>query len=66
LSHRNCNQRTRKISGNNTRKAFNSFSTKTAALGTSHVIRKVLQSETSSLSGGVHRWFKRKITRKNL
>jgi hypothetical protein len=35
------------ISGNNTRKAFNRFSTKkTAVLGTSHIIRKVLQSET--------------------
>jgi hypothetical protein len=31
-----------KVSGNNTRKAFNTFSTKTA----SHIIRKVLQSET--------------------
>jgi hypothetical protein len=39
---------------------------KTAALGTSHIIRKVLQSETGSLSGGVHIWFKRKSTRKNL
>jgi hypothetical protein len=28
--------------------------------GTSHIIRKALQSETSSLSGGNHRWFKRK------
>jgi hypothetical protein len=27
-SHRNCNQRTKKLSGNNTRKAFNRFSTK--------------------------------------
>jgi hypothetical protein len=35
-----------KKSGNNTRKAFNRFSTKTAGLGTSHNIRKVLQSET--------------------
>jgi hypothetical protein len=35
-----------KISGNNTRKAFSRFCTKTAVLGTSHVIRKVLQSET--------------------
>jgi hypothetical protein len=31
------------ISGNNTRKAFNRFSTKkTAVLGTLHIIRKVL------------------------
>jgi hypothetical protein len=35
-----------KIFENNTRKAFNRFSTKTAVLGTSHIIRKVLQSET--------------------
>jgi hypothetical protein len=30
------------------------------------IIRKVLQSETRSLSGGVHHWFKGKSTRKNL
>jgi hypothetical protein len=30
----------------------------TAILGTSHIIRKVLQCETRSLSGGGHRWFK--------
>jgi hypothetical protein len=35
-----------KISGNNTRKTFKRFSTKTAALETSNIIRKVLQSET--------------------
>jgi hypothetical protein len=36
-----------KISGNNTRKALSRFSTKKiAVLGTSHIIRKVLQSET--------------------
>jgi hypothetical protein len=40
-------RRTKKISGNYTRKTFNRFSTKkTAVLGTSHIIRKVLQSET--------------------
>jgi hypothetical protein len=27
-NHKNCNKRTKKISGNNTRKAFNRFSTK--------------------------------------
>jgi hypothetical protein len=32
---------------------------KTAILGTSHIIRKVLQCEARSLSGGDHRWFKR-------
>jgi hypothetical protein len=31
---------------------------KAAVLGTSHIIRKVLQSETWRLSGGVHHWFK--------
>jgi hypothetical protein len=31
---------------------------KTAILGTSHVIRKVLHCETWILSGGGHRWFK--------
>jgi hypothetical protein len=36
----------KKISGNNTRKTFNRLSTKTAVLGTSHIINKVLQSET--------------------
>jgi hypothetical protein len=36
----------KKISGNNTRKAFSRFSTKTAVLRISHIIRKVLQSET--------------------
>jgi hypothetical protein len=30
-----------------------------AVLGTSHIIRKVLQYKTWSLSGGVHPWFKR-------
>jgi len=35
----------------------------TAVLGTSHIIRKVLKSETSSLSGGLHEWFKGRSTR---
>jgi hypothetical protein len=43
---------------------FNSFSKKnTAVLGTSHIIRKVLQSETRRLSGGVHHWLNRRTTR---
>jgi hypothetical protein len=37
---------------------------KTAILGTSHIIRKVLQCETLSLSGGGHRWFKRSTGKK--
>jgi hypothetical protein len=36
---------------------------KTAILGTSHIIRKVLQAESCSLSGGVHHWFKSRSTR---
>jgi hypothetical protein len=32
---------------------------KTAIFGTSHITRKVLQSDIWSLSGGYHRWFKR-------
>jgi len=37
---------------------------RTAILGTSHIIRKVLQCETWSLSGGDHRWFKRSTRKK--
>ena len=37
---------------------------KTAILGTSHIIRKVLQCEAWSLSGGDHRWFKRSTGKK--
>jgi hypothetical protein len=36
---------------------------KTAIVGTSHIIRKVLQAETCSLSGGVHHWLERRSTR---
>jgi len=32
---------------------------KTAIIGTSHIIRKVLHCEAGSVSGGDHRWFKR-------
>jgi hypothetical protein len=41
----------------------NIFPTKTAILGASHIVRKVLQAETWSLSGGVHHWLKRRSTR---
>jgi len=38
---------------------------KTPILGTSHIIRKVLQCETSrSLSGGDYSWFKRSTRKK--
>jgi hypothetical protein len=36
---------------------------KSAVLGTSHIIRKVLQSETWSLSNGDHHWLKRRSGR---
>jgi hypothetical protein len=60
--HRNCEQNFTNISGNNTRTTLNRFFTKTAILGTCHIIRKVLQAETWSLSGGVHHWLKGRIT----
>jgi hypothetical protein len=37
---------------------------KTSILGTSHIIREVLQSETGSLSGGDHRWLNRSAREK--
>ena len=37
----------------------------TGLLGTSYIIRKVLQSENGSLSCGDHPWFKRRCTRNN-
>jgi hypothetical protein len=39
---------------------------KTAILGTSHIIRKVLQCETGSLSVGDHRWFRKSTGEKRL
>jgi hypothetical protein len=39
---------------------------KTAILGTLHIIRKVLQAETWSLSGGVHYWLKGRSTREEI
>jgi hypothetical protein len=51
------------LQGNNTRTTFNRFPTKTAILWTSHIIRKLLQAKTWSLSGGVHHWLKRRSTR---
>jgi hypothetical protein len=38
---------------------------KTAILGTSHIIWEVLQSETGSLSGGDHCWFRRSTRKKS-
>jgi hypothetical protein len=39
---------------------------KTDTLGTSHTIRKVLQCEAGSVSGGDHCWFKRSTRKKCL
>jgi mevalonate pyrophosphate decarboxylase len=56
-----------KKSENNTRTELNRFSAKKkAVLGISPIIRKVLQSESRSLSGGVRHWLRRRSTRKNI
>jgi hypothetical protein len=39
---------------------------KTAIVGTAHIIRKVLQCEAGSVSGGDHRWFKRSTGKEGL
>jgi hypothetical protein len=39
---------------------------KTAILGKSHIIRKALQCEASSLSSVEHRWFKKSTRKKCL
>jgi hypothetical protein len=44
-SYWNSNEKLKEKSGSCTRKTFNSFTTKTAILGTSHIIRKILQCE---------------------
>jgi hypothetical protein len=46
-----------------TRKTLNRVTTKTAILVTSHMMLKVLQSETSSLRDGDHSWLKRRSTK---
>jgi len=56
-SHRNSNKRFEDKFGSHMRKPFYRMLTKRAIQETSHIIRKVLQSETLSLSGGDHRWF---------
>jgi hypothetical protein len=45
-SHWNCNEKLKEKFGSCTRKTFDRFTTKEAILGTSHIIRKVLQCET--------------------
>jgi len=47
-SHRNSNKRLREIFGSHARKTFDRFTTKTVILGTSHIMRKGLQSETKA------------------
>ena len=44
-SHWNSNEKLKEKCGNCTRKTFDRFITKAAILGTSHLIRKVLQCE---------------------
>jgi len=44
-SHWNSNEKLKEKSGSGTRKTFDRFNTKTAILGKSHIIRKVLQCE---------------------
>jgi hypothetical protein len=44
-SHWNSNEKLNEKFGNFTRKTFDRFTTKTAVLGTAHIIRKVLQRE---------------------
>ena len=44
-SHWNSNEKLKEKFGNCTRKTFDSFTTNTTILGTSHIIQKVLQCE---------------------
>jgi hypothetical protein len=60
-SQRKSIKRFKEKCGNHTRERVDSLQ-KTAILGTSHVIRKVLDSETLRLSGGDHRRFKMRST----
>ena len=45
-SHWNSNEKLKEKFGSSARKTLDRFTTKTAVLGTSHIIWKVLQSET--------------------
>ena len=63
-NHWNSNEKLKEKFGICTSKTLNRFTTKTAILGTSHIIRKVLQCEDWILSGGDHRWFKRSTRKK--
>jgi hypothetical protein len=46
-------------SGSHSGKTSNRFVVKTLVVGTLHITRKVLQSETGSVGGGDQRWFRR-------
>jgi hypothetical protein len=63
-SHWNSNEKLKEKVGSCTRKTFHRFIQRTAILGTSHIIRKLLQCETGRLSGENHRWFKRSTRKK--
>ena len=65
-SHWNSNEKLKKNLETIPRKHSTDSLQKTAILGTSHIIRKVLQCEAWSLSGGDHRWFKRSTGKKCL
>jgi len=56
-NQRNCNRRLKKLEVIPGKRSTDSLQ-KAATLGTSHIIRKVLQCETGSLSGGDRSWFK--------
>ena len=58
-SHRNRNRRFKENFGNPKRKTLIRFYRKTLVLGTSHMTRKVLQSENGILGGGCNVWFNR-------
>ena len=63
-SHWNSNEKLKETFESCTGKTFDKSPQKTAILGTSHIIRKVLQCEAWSVSGGDHRWFKRSTRKK--
>ena len=64
-SHWNSNEKLKDKFGSCTRKTLLIDSLqKTATLGTSHIIWKVLQCEAWSLGGGDHLWFKRSTRKK--
>jgi hypothetical protein len=65
-NHRQSKKSCKENFGSQARKTFNRFTTKTTVLAILHIIRKVLQCETVSLSGGNNSWFKEvPVTRDN-